>query len=69
MRCRLRREATKDRYDEPRNFSAENKKISESDIYNLSAMIADEKEMEFSVNGPMSKSQNLEFINWCQSGK
>ncbi|WP_419832283.1 GNAT family N-acetyltransferase [Endozoicomonas atrinae] len=43
------------------------REISESDLDNLCEMLADEKVMEFSVNGPMSKPQTLDFINWCQS--
>ena len=42
------------------------REISESDISSLCVMLADEKVMEFSVNGPMSKSQTLDFIKWCQ---
>ena len=43
------------------------REILESDLDNLSEILADEKVMEFSVNGPMSKPQTLDFINWCQS--
>ena len=43
------------------------REISESDINSLCVMLADEKVMEFSVNGPMCKPQTLEFIKWCQS--
>jgi RimJ/RimL family protein N-acetyltransferase len=43
------------------------REISETDLDNLCKMLADEKVMEFSVNGPMNKSQTLEFIQWCQS--
>nr|WP_086940403.1 GNAT family N-acetyltransferase [Thaumasiovibrio occultus] len=43
------------------------REILESDLENLSEMLADEKVMEFSVNGPMSKAQTMAFINWCQS--
>ena len=43
------------------------REISEADINCLAAMLADEKVMEFSVNGSMSRSQTLEFIKWCQS--
>lgn len=43
------------------------RELSESDISSLCAMLADEEVMEFSVNGPMSKSQTLDFIKWCQS--
>jgi len=43
------------------------REISESDLGSLCVMLADEKVMEFSVNGPMSKSQSLAFIKWCQS--
>ena len=43
------------------------REISESDLDNLGAMLADKKVMEFSVNGPMNKSQTLGFIKWCKS--
>lgn len=43
------------------------REISESDLDNLGAMLADEKVMEFSVNGPMNQSQTLNFIHWCRS--
>nr|WP_255493838.1 GNAT family N-acetyltransferase [Pseudomaricurvus sp. HS19] len=43
------------------------REISEADLDNLGAMLADERVMEFSVNGPMNKLQTLEFIKWCKS--
>ena len=43
------------------------REISEADLNCLAAILADEKVMEFSVNGSMNRFQTLEFIKWCQS--
>lgn len=43
------------------------REISVADTDALSAMLADERVMKHSVNGPMSRDQTAGFVNWCQS--